>query len=232
MGEGGGVIRPRRCMGVWVYKAALLYWAGRTLPAESGRWIWWRRHQGWRRPGRPLHTAGISGHRWERTGAHMTRGRKRGECEQFYPCGYFCKLPTYWHRYPFYNFRWPLVCCLRVKVISLIIIKHQWVHTGSIWKCLIFWWWHNVSTNALGLLWLTLTRNNLCNKREGCVIKNRGTKALLDIYLHSVDRKTYPSTCPCWWMMRWDSSLVILPWNHSWAIWMTAERANMLKRGL
>lgn len=24
-------------------------------------------------------------------------------------------------------------------------------------------------------------------------------------------------------MMRWDSSLVILPWNHSWAMWMTAH---------
>lgn len=33
----GGVIRPQRCTGVWVYKAALLCWAGRTPPAESGR---------------------------------------------------------------------------------------------------------------------------------------------------------------------------------------------------
>lgn len=40
------------------------------------------------------------------------------------------------------------------------------MRTGSIWKCLIFWWWHNVSTNALGLLWLTLSRNNLCSRRE------------------------------------------------------------------
>lgn len=51
-----GVIRPQRCMDVWVYKAALLCWAGRTPPAESGQWIWWRRHQGWRRLGRPLRT--------------------------------------------------------------------------------------------------------------------------------------------------------------------------------
>lgn len=51
------VIRPRRCTGVWVYKAALLCWAGRTPPAESGLWIWWSRRQGWRRFGRPLHTA-------------------------------------------------------------------------------------------------------------------------------------------------------------------------------
>lgn len=36
--------------------------------------------------------------------------------------------------------------------------------TGSIWKCLIFWWWHNVSTKALGLLWLTRSRNKLENK--------------------------------------------------------------------
>lgn len=57
---GGGVIRPRRCTGVWVYKAAPLCWAGRTPPAESGRWIWWRPHQGWRRLGHLLHTAGTS----------------------------------------------------------------------------------------------------------------------------------------------------------------------------
>lgn len=52
-------------------------------------------------------------------------------------------------------------------------MKQHWVHTGSIWKCLNFWWWHNVSTNALGLLWLTLTRNNLCNKREKGDVRSR-----------------------------------------------------------
>lgn len=35
------------------------------------------------------------------------------------------------------------------------------VLTGKIWKCLIFWWWHSVSTNAFGLLWLSRRRNNL-----------------------------------------------------------------------
>lgn len=192
MGEGGGVIRPRRCMGVWVYKAALLYWAGRTLPAESGRWIWWRRRQGWRRPGRPLHTAGVSGHRRERTGAHMTRGRKRGECERFDPLLQFTYILTL---LSFLQFRWPLVCCLSVRMISLIIIKHQWVHTGSIWKCLIFWWWHNVSTNALGLLWLTLTRNNLCNEREGYVIKNRNKSSSWHLFTFS-GQKNVPVYLP------------------------------------
>lgn len=71
----GGVIRPQRCTGVWVYKAALLCWAGRTPPAESGRWIWWRRRQGWRRPGHLLHTAGISGHGGE--SVHMQQKKKR-----------------------------------------------------------------------------------------------------------------------------------------------------------
>lgn len=138
---------------------------------------------------------------------------------------------------PFYDLRWPLDCCLNVMLIILIIIiQHQWVHTGSIWKCLIFWWWHKVSTNALGLLWLTLTRNNLCRKREQGDVKRkktRDTKTLfLSFYSHSLDRKTYPSTCPCWWMMRWDSSLVILPWNHSWAIWMTAEKSDRFEWNL
>lgn len=118
-----------------------------------------------------------------------------------------------------------------MTVISLIIIKHKGVRTGSIWKCLIFWWWHNVSTNALGLLWLTLTRNNLRDKREQRDVRKNRVKENFTHFLYCwADRKTYPSTCPCWWMMRWDSSLVILPWNHSWAIWMTAERPNMLKK--
>lgn len=33
--------------------------------------------------------------------------------------------------------------------------------TGKIWKCLIFWLWHSVNTNAFGLLWLSRRRNNL-----------------------------------------------------------------------
>lgn len=45
-------------------------------------------------------------------------------------------------------------------------MKHQNMLTGSIWKCLIFWWWHNVRTYALGLLWLTLSRNNLHSRRR------------------------------------------------------------------
>lgn len=60
------VIRPRQCRGVWVYKAALLCWAGRTPQAESGQWIWWHRRQGWRKFGRPLHTVGEDkSPRWE-----------------------------------------------------------------------------------------------------------------------------------------------------------------------
>lgn len=38
--------------------------------------------------------------------------------------------------------------------------------TGRIWKCLIFWWWHKVSTNALGLLWLSRNRNSLTEERR------------------------------------------------------------------
>lgn len=223
-GGDGGVIRPRRCMGVWVYKAAPLCWAGRTPPAESGQWIWWRPHQGWRRLGHPLHTAGIS----------RCRREEKRKMWTILPMWLVLEMTDILLLPPFYDFRWPLVCCLSVMLIILIIIKHQWVHTGSIWKCLIFWWWHNVSTNALGLLWLTLTRNNLCSKREAGHVKNKQQTEkrnvfLLGFYSHSVDRKTYPSTCPCWWMMRWDSSLVILPWNHSWAIWMTAEKSHMFK---
>lgn len=52
-------------------------------------------------------------------------------------------------------------------------IKHHGIHTGSIWKCLIFWWWHNVSTNALGLLWLTLSRNNLCSERKEDTVRKK-----------------------------------------------------------
>lgn len=152
----GGVIRPRRCTGVWVYKAAPLCWAGRTPPAESGRWIWWRPHQGWRRLGHPLHTAGIRRYRREEKRRRWT----------ILPMWLILQMTDILILLPFYDFSWPLVCCLSVMLIILIIIKHQWVHTGSIWKCLIFWWWHKVSTNALGLLWLTLTRNNLCSKRE------------------------------------------------------------------
>lgn len=35
--------------------------------------------------------------------------------------------------------------------------------TGKIWKFLIFWWWHSVSTNAFGLLWLSRRRKSLGN---------------------------------------------------------------------
>lgn len=44
--------------------------------------------------------------------------------------------------------------------------------TGRIWKCLIFWWWHKVSTNALGLLWLSRNRNNLTEGRVHLVLKS------------------------------------------------------------
>lgn len=158
----GGVIRPRRCTGVWVYKAAPLCWAGRTPPAESGRWIWWRPRQGWRRLGHLLHTVGIS-----------RCGRERNKKWTILPMWLILKMTDTLSLLPFYDFKWTLGCSLSVMLIILIINKHQWVHTGSIWKCLIFWWWHKVSTNAFGLLWLTLTRNNLCSKRKQGDIKKQ-----------------------------------------------------------
>lgn len=41
------------------------------------------------------------------------------------------------------------------KVLKVLVL------TGRIWKFLIFWWWHRVSTNAFGLLWLSRRRNSL-----------------------------------------------------------------------
>lgn len=57
----------------------------------------------------------------------------------------------------FYKWAWHIFC----RVMRLYCA--MWL-TGRIWKCLIFWWWHKVSTNALGLLWLSRNRNNLTHR--------------------------------------------------------------------
>lgn len=110
--------------------------------------------------------------------------------------------------------------------------RQQEAHTGSIWKCLNFWWWHSVSTNALGLLWLTRTRNNLHMGRKWdsnnkSVSLGPQQRRWAEAFMAFSSK--YPSTCPCWWMMRWDSSLVILPWNHNCAMWMTVQTEHVLQ---
>jgi len=95
--------------------------------------------------------------------------------------------------------------------------------TGKIWKCLIFWWWHKVSTNAFGLLWLSLNRNNLRGKILW-LIGLPSFKTAVNISHHiNIWKMSYPSTWPCCIIILWDSSLIMRPWNHNCVLWITGD---------